>query len=92
MKVKVKFYAGMKELFGVSEKDIELEDGANVDRLLDFICDSRKCRDMIVDAEGRIKSDLKMVRQGRRTHFVTDVATVVDDGDIIILLPPVFGG
>ena len=92
MKIKVNFHAKFREVFSAEEKDVELENGANIATLLDVICDSKQCREAVIDDEGRIKRDLKIIRKGRRTHFINDVNAEVEDGDIIILMTPVFGG
>jgi len=41
MKVTVKLFATFRELFGAEVKEIELENGANIQDLLNLLCHSR---------------------------------------------------
>jgi molybdopterin converting factor small subunit len=92
MKIDVKFYAAYRDLFSAEERDVELEDGASVTRLLESLCDSDEIRRELFDDAGRVRRDVKMMRRGKRTHFVTDPNVILEDGDVLILLPPLFGG
>ena len=50
MKVKVRFFATLREVFGGEEKVVELKDGSNIQDLLDALCRSQRCRQVIFDS------------------------------------------
>ena len=93
MKIKVKFYAVFRDLFGADEKEVEVSDEkAKLANVVDALCDSRKCRETVVDENGKIKSDIKILKKGRKTVFLSNVDAEIEEGDTIIFLPPAFGG
>ena len=92
MKVKVKFFAAFRELFGSEEKEIELESGANIQDLLAVLCDSPKCRQRIFDEAGKLRRDVKMLKKGQHIQFLDGVHTELEDGDVIAMFPPMLGG
>ena len=50
MKIKVKFYAVFRDLFGADEKDVDVpDDKAKLANVVVALCDSRKCRETVVD-------------------------------------------
>ncbi len=92
MKVRVKFFAALKEIFGVEEREIELESGASVQNLLHILCDSSECRQKILDEAGRLRRDVKMLKKGKRIQLVDETHSELEDGDVITMFPGMFGG
>jgi molybdopterin synthase sulfur carrier subunit len=92
MKVKVKFFAAFRELFGVEQKEIELASKASVRDLLNALCDSNECRQKLFDDTGRIRRDVKMLRRGRHIQLLEELHAELEDGDVISMFPPMFGG
>jgi molybdopterin converting factor small subunit len=106
MKVKVKFFATFREVFG-AEKEIELESGSTIQDLLNVLCDSRRCRQKIFDRSGKLKPYIKILKNGRniplfedtrielegkRIQFLGGIHTELEDGDVVAIFPPVGGG
>jgi MoaD family protein len=92
MKVKVKFFAALREIFGVEEKEVALESGASVQDLLHILCDSSGCRQNILDEAGRLRRDVKMLKKGKRIQLVDETHSELEDGDVITMFPAMFGG
>ena len=69
MKIKVKFFATFRELFDGKEKEIELGSGANIEDLLNLLCDSYHCHKEIF-VSGKIKPYIKILKNGRHIQFL----------------------
>ena len=92
MKIRVKFFAAFKELFGGETKEIELENGSNIQDLLSLLCDSSQCRQRIFNSSGELRPDVKILKKGRHIQFLDGVHTELEKGDVIIIFPPLIGG
>jgi molybdopterin synthase sulfur carrier subunit len=92
MKVRVRFFAAFKEIFGAGEREIELDSGASVQDLLNILCDSSGCRQKIFDETGRLRRDIKMLKKGRHIQLVDETHSELEDGDVITVFPALFGG
>ena len=62
MKVKVRFFATLREVFGGEEKVVELKDGSNIQDLLDDLCRSRRCRQVIFDSSGKPEKYIQIMK------------------------------
>jgi len=92
MKVKVKFLSLLGELFGTSETEIELESPANVQQLLNRLCDSDERRQKIFDESGELSPFTMVLKNGRHIHNLQGIKTMLEEGDEIVMFPPMGGG
>jgi len=92
MKVKVKFFAAFRELFGGEERELELDSRASVRDLLEGLCDSKECREKLFNESGNLRRDVKLLRKGEHVQFLDDVQTELIDGDVIVMFPAMLGG
>ena len=92
MQINVKFFATFIQLFGGREKEIELDSGANIQDLLNLLCDRPKCREKIFDNSGRVRTHIQILKNHRPIQSLEGVYTQLVDGDSVGLLPPMFGG
>ena len=92
MKVKVKFFAAFKELFGVEEKEVELNSKGSVRDLLNALCNSNECRQKLFKEDGEIRRDVGILRKGKHVQLLYELDAKLEDGDVISMFPPIFGG
>ena len=81
MKIRVQFYAQLRDLLGVRQLDVELEEGATVRDLLEEICAQRPA----------LRTHEKSILIGAGLEFV-DRDYKLTPGEEISIMPPVQGG
>ena len=87
----MKFFGSFREIWGEKEKEIELQSGSNIGKLLEFLCDSSNRRDQIFNG-GEIKSYLAIMKNGKHIQHLNGLGTKLAEGDTIVIFPPVGGG
>ncbi len=91
-KVKVKFFAGMRQVFQEKEREIELGKVSNIRDLLDFLCNTYQQRQRIFDQSNEIRPNVTILKNGRNIHFLEGIQTELKEGDTIAIFPPGVGG
>ena len=91
MKVTVKFFAYLRDLFKGREEKIELESGSSIGDLLNLLCDSPGRREQIFDG-GELKPGMIVLKNGNHVKHLSGLETKLDEGDTIVLIPMVGGG
>jgi len=81
MKVRVQFYAQLRELIGVHELELELQQGANVRQLLEKIYAQKSA----------LRAHDNSILVGAGLEFV-DRNYKLNPGEEIAIMPPVQGG
>jgi molybdopterin converting factor subunit 1 len=81
MKVRVMYFASLRDLFGCSEENLTLEPGAT----LEVLAQSLSLR------APRLREQLASIAWGLNFEFASIQATL-QEGDEVALLPPVSGG
>jgi molybdopterin synthase sulfur carrier subunit len=92
MKIKVKFFATFRELFGAELRELELGSGTDIKELLNILCDSRQCHAAVIDSSGNLRPYIKVFDNGRDIKFLDGMHTELKEGDVVALFPPVGGG
>ena len=92
MKIKVKFFAPFRELFGANESEIELRSAPDVRELLDLLCDSDERREKVFDQFGELRPYVMILKNGQPVQILDGVQTKLEEGDEIAIFPPVSGG
>jgi molybdopterin synthase sulfur carrier subunit len=95
MKVKVKFFAIVRELAGRKEEVVDLDDQATVRILLDKLVAEHgaKFRDYILDpASNEPKGHVQFLMDGRNITLMQGLETILKEGASLAILPPVGGG
>jgi molybdopterin synthase sulfur carrier subunit len=93
MKVKVKFFALLREAAGTKELEEELEENATVRSLLERLGSKlpKRFRELVFEGQDVSKNVIILVNR-RGIRELEGLETKLKDGDEVALLPPVSGG
>lgn len=91
MKVRVKFFAYLRHTFRDREREMVLQSGSSIEDLLNLLCDSPGARGQIFDGGG-LKRQMLVFKNGSDVEHLSGMATELDEGDTVVLIPPVGGG
>ncbi|MDD8015141.1 MAG: MoaD/ThiS family protein [Acidobacteriota bacterium] len=92
MKVKVKFFADFRSLFGAKEKDVELSPESRVRGLLDMLCDTPDRRAGVFDEREDLNRHVIVMRNGAPLPPSVGLETRLRDGDQVAVFPFIGGG
>ncbi|MBE9478041.1 MAG: MoaD/ThiS family protein [Chloroflexi bacterium] len=92
MRVRVKFFATLKEVFGGGEREVELGEGANIKDLLDTLCDSSRCRQKVFDDSGEPRTRIQIMKNRLPIQSFDGINTRLEEGDVVSVIPPMFAG
>jgi len=91
MKIKVKFFAYFRDLFGGRERDVDIGAGRTLRDVLDILCDSEACRGEIF-AGTELKPHLVIMLNGVHIQSLRGLDTELFGGDTIAVFPFLGGG
>ena len=91
-KVKVEFYASMREFFQEKGREIRLEGVSNIRDVLGLLGNTYQRRQKILDHSGQLRPGVNVLKNGRNIKFLDGIETEVEEGDTIAIFPPVYGG
>jgi len=95
MRVKVKFFALVRELTGKREEMVDLNDQATVRTLLDKLVEEYgiKFRDYVFDPGSKEpKGHIQFLMDGRNITLMQGLDTPLKEDASLAILPPVGGG
>lgn len=92
IKVTVKFFAEFREFIKKKKIDIDIEKGANILQLLEYLCQNYDLREKIFDRKDKLKQWVNILKNGRQIKFLNGIKTKLGQGDEISLFPPAIGG
>jgi len=94
MKVNARFLASIREITGVHEMPLELHPGDTVETLLEVL-ESLFGADFKAAVGKPFEDENPRVRflvNGRDIDFLKGSGTELEEGDLVVLIPPVAGG
>jgi MoaD family protein len=95
VKVKVQFFAAVRELVGSREETLELPDHSTVGVLLNALVKSHgeRLRDYPYDPKtGKLRPSIQLLIGDIQVSATNEMSTVLSDGDVFAIIPPVGGG
>ena len=90
--VQVDFHAIVQQVFGEKSVRVALSSPLTVRHLLKALCTSPERHHAIFGDGGHLRSDVKILRNGRNIVFLEGLDTELNNGDAIAIFPPVVGG
>lgn len=93
MEVEVKLFGPVREDIGEKTLRRTLPEKATVDDLVDDLVGAFPRLDgRFVDDEGELNSSVNITVAGTNVRQLDGLSTVLDDGDVVRVAPPVVGG
>jgi len=94
MEVEVKFYAMLREIAGRRAESVELPPNSSVRELVDLLVAryGGAFGRYVYDAEKQVRNYLSYMLNGVNINSLDRFDTILKDGDVLSLLPPVGGG
>ena len=95
MKVNVHFFAAARELVGLREETLELPAEGTVRNLLDLLVEKhgQGLRNYMYDPKGaELRRSLQILVGDKPTSALNGLETVLTDGCVLAIIPPVGGG
>jgi molybdopterin synthase sulfur carrier subunit len=93
MKIIFRTFATFGEVIGAREMEMTLPTGEKIRGLLEILCNAHpRLREYLFDASGQIKPYITLLKNGRSVASLKQLDTVIDEGDVIAIFPPVAGG
>lgn len=93
MEITLRTFAAYGEIIGSREMALTLPHGETIAGLIETLCRAHPgLRERLFDASGTFKSYNIILKNGRSVASLRQLDTVIDEGDVIALFPPVAGG
>ncbi len=95
LKINVRLFAAVRELVGAHEETLELPEGGTVENLLDLLVQrhGKPFRDYIYNEKnGELRRSIQILVGDKPTSALNGLSTVLTDGCILAIIPPVGGG
>ena len=89
--VLVRFFAGLADVFG-KEARPTLGPATDVAAVLGDLCDRAGRRRDLFRGDGGLQERIVVLVNGRNISFLDGLATTLEEGDVISIFPPVYGG
>ena len=92
MKITIRAFAYYRAIIG-KEVELVLPEGKTIGALLSDICERYpELRRQMFTQTGELKEFINIFINGRNIAFLDNMGTLLVDGDVIALFPPVAGG
>lgn len=94
MKVKVRYFAAVRELVNLREEFVDAPIGASVENLLESLASKHgeKLREYLFDKAGTPRPYLQFILNEKSISETGGLATPLTDGAVFAIIPPVGGG
>ena len=94
MKVKIQYFASVRELVNLREETIDVPVGANVRTLLDLLTAKHgdKLKEYLLDDTGNPREYLQFLLNEKSISQTDGFFTLLREGSTLAIIPPVGGG
>jgi MoaD family protein len=92
MRIRVKFLANFRDLFGARERDVSFPEGSTLRRLLDLLCDSPERRAQVLTATGDIHPQVVIMKNGTPVQSLGGLEMPLEDAAVVAIFPFLGGG
>jgi molybdopterin synthase sulfur carrier subunit len=95
LRVRVKFFAAIRELAAIKEETIDLQSNTTVRELIRILCERHggDFTEYVIDQNtGAPRSHLQILVDGKNLSSLEGLETRLSDGVEVALMPPVGGG
>jgi molybdopterin synthase sulfur carrier subunit len=94
MKVTIKFFTSLREITGNKMVNLQLKNIISVEELLSLLFEKygQEFQDYVYNQEGKVQDFLSFLVNGKNINNLQGFNTILKEGDIIAILPPVGGG
>jgi sulfur-carrier protein len=97
LQVSIRFFTSLREITGKREETLSFQEGERitVNVVLKTLKEAygKKFTEYVYDAETeQVRSFLHLLINGRSASTMNGLQTIVKDGDVLAILPPVGGG
>jgi len=97
LRISVRFFTNLREITGKKEENLEFPSGkpVTVDKVLRRLAEryGRDFVEYVYDAKtGEVKGFLQFLINGRSASTLKGLDTVLENGDVLAIIPPVGGG
>ena len=94
MNVEVKFFTSLREITGQKVEKIPLQNIISVEALLNLLSDryGKEFTEYVYSKEGNVQGFLSFLVNGKNINALQGFNTILNEGDIVAILPPIGGG
>jgi len=94
LKVKIQYFASVRELVNLREETIDVPAGTNVRNLLDLLTAKYgdKLKEYLLDDTGKPREYLQFLLNEKSISQTDGFFTLLRDGSTLAIIPPVGGG
>ncbi len=93
MRICLKTFADFREITGIREKQLDLDEGLTVAGLLQILVHTfPRLQQALFDKSGSLREFIILFVNGRTIDFLDKLDTRLKEGDVVALFPPVAGG
>jgi molybdopterin synthase sulfur carrier subunit len=92
--VEVKFYAMLREASGKKQETYEIPEKSSVEELMDIVVSryGERFNRYVYDKEKQVRDYLSFMLNGINVNSLKGFETILNDGDVLAILPPIGGG
>jgi MoaD family protein len=94
LKVKIQYFASVRELVNLREETIDVPAGTNMRNLLDLLAAKHgdKLKEYLLDDTGNPREYLQFLLNEKSISQTDGFFTLLRDGNTLAIIPPVGGG